>query len=567
MNLSAFLHLPYDNYAYLTAKNEVEIRLRTGIEVDGVVLHYNDPYAWNEAGWIAQSKSMSLWGEGEQHRYFATRIQIPTHRVKYYFEIKSGEESIYFGEQGCAKTLPDDPFFSFFIPYFHDSMRPKTLEWVSQAQWYQIFPDRFCKGDNPLATQAFTPWDTPVVDNHQFYGGNLNGITKQLPYLQKLGINALYLTPIFKANTAHKYDTQDYAMIDPDFGSTADLVVLVEQAHNYGIRVILDAVFNHSGAQFAPWQDVLTHKEHSRYFDWFHVVSDQDTLTFETFADVPYMPKLNTSNPDVARYLIDTAVHWTKVANLDGWRLDVANEVDPQFWRAFRTAILEVNPDAYILGEIWHDAKPWLRGDMFDGTMNYPLGLLIHRLLVNKDHRYFIKRLADLNFAYPQTLLAMQFNLLDSHDTPRLYTTLQSIALVKVAYVLLFSMYGSPCIFYGSEMLMEGAQDPDCRRVMRFEGLNEQEQAFHAWMSQLQQLRSTQPAFGNEGILHLHPHPTLLHYSKHHPTQTLHFVYNLQPSAQPIELEGHCLFTQTPVGPTLMLETNQFMVVETKVGS
>ncbi|GIQ62169.1 hypothetical protein PACILC2_07370 [Paenibacillus cisolokensis] len=199
----------------------------------------------------------------------------------------------------------------------------------------------------------------------------------RLDYLTELGVNAIYFTPVFEATTNHKYDTSDYFRVDPHFGTNETLKTLVRECHARGIRVLLDAVFNHSGRQFAPFVDVIEKGEESLYKDWFHVRKwplriEDGVPTYETFAFEPIMPKLNTSNPEVRDYLLKVASYWMDEIGIDGWRLDVANEVDHQFWREFRQTVKKANPDAYILGEIMHDAMPWLQGDQFDAVMNYP---------------------------------------------------------------------------------------------------------------------------------------------------------------------------------------------------
>ncbi|MGL5978715.1 MAG: glycoside hydrolase family 13 protein [Erysipelotrichaceae bacterium] len=564
MNKSAIFHLPYDNFAYLVSENQAEIRLKTDFDVKTVTLHYNDPYHWDDHGWVRNTQVMDVYGLGEHHKYFQTTISTTTHRLKYFFELANDEETLYFGEQGFSKHLPENTFFPFFLPYLHQNAQLATVDWVNDAQWYQIFPDRFWKGDISSSQREFTPWTIQQVTNEQHYGGNLPGITQKMPYLKELGINALYLTPIFQANTAHKYDTKDYLQIDIDFGDEEDFKTLVKTAHDHGIRVILDCVFNHSGEGFAPWQDVLAHGKDSAYYNWFHVFADERDLHYEMFAHSKNMPKLNTQNPEVSKYLIGAASYWTTLAPIDGWRLDVANEIDHYFWREFRSAIKAIRPDAYILGEVWHDAKPWLRGDQFDGVMNYPLTHLILKTLQTKDVSYYKQKLVDLQFQYPLAILSMQFNLLDSHDTKRIYTQLGDENLLKIAYILLFSNYGTPCIYYGSEIMMEGWDDPDCRRLMRFDDLNTQETSFKSWMTQLQHIRQLDPAFGNRGIFSFVEDDTLLIYEKASAESTLRFYINLSDKTQSIQATGLDLFQNKIIHQAFDLTPNNFLVLKVK---
>lgn len=564
MQKNAIFHIPYDNYAYLLDENQVEIRIQTGKDVEEVILHYNDPYSWDENGWIRNECTMDFYGEGEYHYYFKTTIETTTHRLKYFFELKNEQETCFYGESGIQTNEIMDVHAPFFLPYLHKNLQLANVDWVKKAQWYQIFPDRFHKGTNQVAKKEYHAWDDQEVSNEYHYGGNLAGIRDQISYIKDLGINAIYLTPIFQANTSHKYDTSDYLQIDFDFGDEEDFKSLIEVAHQHEIKVILDAVFNHSGDSFAQWQDVLKNGKNSKYFDWFHVVEQDGELQYEKFAHCDNMPKLNTQNEEVANYLINAALHWTKLAPIDGWRLDVANEIDHVFWRRFRTAIKDVNPHAYILGEVWHDAKPWLRGDEFDGVMNYPLTYLINKTLQTKDFDFYRKRLIDLQFRYPSVILPMQFNLLDSHDTARIYTQLKDINLLKIAYLLLFSNYGTPCIFYGSEILLEGENDPYCRQLMKFDHLSEQQLEFKAWMTKLQHIRQLDPTFGNEGSLAFINDEHLLVYEKRSSESNLRFYINLSEEIQTIQACGLDLFQNKIIHNEYELQPYQFLVLKTK---
>lgn len=563
MQKNAIFHIPYDNYAYMIDENTIEIRIQTGKDVTEVSLYHNDPYAWNSDGWISNHTMMDFYGEGEHHYYFTVRVNCPTHRLKYYFELRSAEETLYYTESSISNELQNDAHAPFFLPYNHINKQLSTLDWVSKAQWYQIFPDRFHKVDN-LSTTNFHEWNEEEVSNKYHYGGNLKGITSTLDYLKDLGINAIYLTPIFEAKTSHKYDTLDYLKIDPDFGTEEDFKEMVATAHQKGLKIILDAVFNHSGSTFGPWLDVLEHKHNSRYFDWFHVKETETGVDYEMFAYSDNMPKLNTQHPEVKDYLIKAALYWTKLAPIDGWRLDVANEVDSFFWRDFRTAIKTVHPEAYILGEVWHDAKPWLRGDQFDGVMNYPLTNLINKTLLTKDFDYYRKRYIDLTFRYPKPILGMQFNLLDSHDTARITTQLKDINLIKCAYLLLFSNYGTPCIFYGSEILLQGENDPYCRQLMKFENLSDKQKDFKAWMTQLQHIRRLDPTFGNHGNLSFIQDEHLLVYEKQSEEANLRFYFNLTQEVHTIEATGLDVFQNKIIHSSYDLEPSSFLVLKTK---
>jgi len=347
---------------------------------------------------------------------------------------------------------------------------PFSPAWVQDAIFYEIFPERFYNGDPTNDPPGTRPWGgLPTRDN--FFGGDLQGILDKLPYLQNLGVNALYLTPIFKARTNHKYDTCDYLVIDPAFGSLDLLRELVAEAHLRGIRIVLDGVFNHCGDGFWAFRDVCQRGAESPYVDWFIVDSfpiQQTPPNYQTCGGVDYLPKLNVNNPAVRDYLLHVATYWLQEAGVDGWRLDVPWKVSPDFWRAFRRAVKAVNPEAYIVGEIWRDGRPWLQGDTFDAIMNYRLRDYVLDFCVRDamDAEDFGFEITQLRQDQGDTV-AFQLNLLGSHDTARILTVCGGdVERVILALVFQFTYLGAPMIYYGDEVGMEGADDPLCRGTM-----------------------------------------------------------------------------------------------------
>ncbi len=343
-------------------------------------------------------------------------------------------------------------------------------DWIQDAIFYQIFPDRFENGDVRNDPIGVRPWgESPTYEN--FFGGDLQGILNRLPYLQDLGVTALYLTPIFKGRTNHKYDTSDYLQVDPSFGDLPLLRKLVDTAHSLGMRLVLDAVFNHSGDGFWAFEDLCKKGTASIYQDWFFPRSlpiQQNPPNYQTCGGAIYLPKLNTSNPELCHYLLDVAVYWIREVGIDGWRLDVPWKVPIGFWREFRQVVKNANPEAYIVGEIWRDAQPWLADDTCDGIMNYPLreailDFCVHDTMDAEDFDYFTARLRQ---GYGSAV-SSQLNLLGSHDTPRLLTLCKGdVDRAILALAAQFTCPGAPMIYYGDEIGMEGENDPDCRRCM-----------------------------------------------------------------------------------------------------
>ena len=339
-------------------------------------------------------------------------------------------------------------------------------DWVPDAVFYQIFPDRFRNGDPANDPPVTVPWGTPP-DRTSFQGGDLAGIRQGLPYLRDLGVTALYLTPIFAAGSTHRYDTHDYLRVDPALGDETLLTALVADAHAGGVRVILDGVFNHAGDGFWPFRDLLANGADSVFRDWFLPTTfpvRQDPPNYQTCGGAAFLPKLNTDNPAVAEFLIGVGTHWLERSGIDGWRLDVPWKVSRAFWLAFRDAVRSRWPDAFLAGEFWRDAEPWL--DVFDGAMNYPLRECILDFCVrdDMDAEDFIYQ-TDRLFAYPAA--AWQLNLLGSHDTARLLTVCKGDeGRAILALTALFIAPGAPMIYYGDELGLLGDNDPGCRGAM-----------------------------------------------------------------------------------------------------
>lgn len=366
---------------------------------------------------------------------------------------------------------------------------PTTPDWVKNAVFYQIFPDRFARSGQVDAHDTVTlkPWGHPP-EAQGFQGGDLYGIVQHLDYLQELGVTALYLNPIFASAANHRYHTYDYYTVDPLLGGNEALHTLLDAAHQRDIRVVLDGVFNHASRGFWPFHHVLENGADSPYTDWFHLhdtplrpYNDSAPANYDAWAGLRALPKLNTDHPPVRAFILDVATHWIE-QGVDGWRLDVPNEIDDDdFWRTFRDRVKSTDPDAYICGEIWTPADRWLQGDQFDGVMNYPLtdslfGFVAPNTLRGFDHEHFdfaprtgtefTREVMSVFTRYPESIQQAQLNVLDSHDTPRILHTLgNNVAAMKLAVLFQMTMPGAPCIYYGDEIGMSSAGDPYCREA------------------------------------------------------------------------------------------------------
>ncbi len=430
---------------------------------------------------------------------------------------------------------------------------PDVPGWVRDAVFYQVFPDRFASSARVPRAGPLEPWDAPPT-GHGFKGGDLLGIAERLDELADLGVTALYLTPIFTSASNHRYHTFDYLAVDPLLGGTPALRELVDGVHGRGMRIVLDGVFNHTGRGFWPFHHIVENGLDSPYVDWFHVDRERlaagdglqpyperatpwteaaanadehrlglhsiSRLGYRAWWDLPALPKLNTDHPAVREYLWSVGEHWLRFG-IDGWRLDVPAEIDDEsFWQEFRRRCRAVNPEAYLVGEIWQVAPEWVRGDRFDALMNYPLleailslvgGPSLDQALVARHHELgrnvhpsdgpgFADRLRIVLDAYHPATGAAQLNLLSSHDMPRFRSLVSGdLAAVRLATLLQMSLPGAPCIYYGDEIGMEGGHDPDCRRAFPV-GAEGRDDVHRATVRALVRARHAHPALRSDAV-------------------------------------------------------------------
>jgi glycosidase len=467
----AILHIPDTPYAYPSGKDSLNLRLRTakGDRAE-VKVRYKDRYDWTGR---FQEKAMEHFAEDSLFVWFECKVSLPRNRYRYYFEITDNKGTkLWLDERGLKDTEDNMEAAAFQYAYIGESDVYMESDWLQRSVAYQIFPDRFENGDKGNDPEGTQSWGMKPTTKSMF-GGDLRGIINRLDHIKKLGADLIYMTPIFSSSSNHKYNTMDYYSVDKSFGSMEDVRELIEKCHNLGMRIIFDAVFNHSGSDFFAFRDILENQTNSKYADWYHLEGfpvRTDKVNYYTFADsIPSMPKFNISNPEVREYLLGVGKYWVKEMGIDGWRLDVCDEVDHSFWKDFRKAVKSVKEDAVIIGEIMHEASSFLKGDELDSIMNYPFKGASVDFFAKRaiDAERFSGILASSRALYMDHINRQMWNLLGSHDTQRFLTEAgEDKGRLRLAAAFQFMYIGVPYIYYGDEIGMSGGKDPLCRGCM-----------------------------------------------------------------------------------------------------
>ncbi len=532
MNISAVSHRATPECAYALDEETVVVTLRTGKDIVLAGIVYEDPYVdeiSTDRKWHGKRQPMRLAAELRDHLLWSIKIKPPYKRLMYYFEITDGKERmcIYEDHPRPSSENSDNVGARFKFAWLNPSDVVSPPSWLRDTVWYQIMPDRFCRHTGAEENPKFRKWgDLSNYDHHDVYGGDLRGICEKLPYIKKLGINGLYLTPIFLSESNHKYNTDDYEKIDPDFGTEDDLKELVQTAHSMGIKIMLDGVFNHSGLGFFAWQDVLKNKKSSPYYDWFFINDDdfirEDFTTIDkryySFSFWSGMPKLNTNNQKTADYLIGLCKHWVRDWDIDGIRFDVGNEVAHSFLKRLYNEVKSIKPDTYLMGEIWTDAVKWINGMEYDSVTNYLLSYTIKNFAdTDFNSREFAYDINSCIAMYPEQTVPVLFNFIDNHDNPRAIELCKNESVLLQKLLLLLTMPGSPCIYYGTELPMYGKMTPYTRACMpwneiengKYSEFSEKVRAVIELRHRLPQLRGLDVKFIIDD-----ERPRLLHYKR-----------------------------------------------------
>ena len=541
MNKDVLLHQSKSNYAYQYDKDTLHLWLRTAKDdFNEVVLLYGDPFKYEPIDsemnhWVWVNEGINTVMEkrlsDDEYDYYFASIKPRHKRVKYAFLLDN--TYLYGAREIYDLSTPDDKkkynLFNYFnFPFLNEVDVISIPSWVKETTWYQIFPDRFRRSVNATNTpnHRWTNKDEKVT-NHMKMGGDILGVIEALDYLVDLGITGIYFTPLFESPSNHKYDTTDYFKIDPSFGTNEDFRLLVKEAHKRGIKVVLDAVFNHCGYHHPFFQDVVKHGAKSKYYNSFFIKQEpvvnfkldnsnspvyQRGLipNFHTFAFTPTMPKWNTEDPLARQHLLSVAEYWIKEYDIDGWRLDVSNEVSHDFWRAFKKTVKNAKKEAFIFGENWDYSYPWLSGDQIDTVMNYEFVYPVWQYFGHDPHiptikaNQFRKLMNKLLVSYPEQITESMFNLVECHDTARVLSrSKEDTRLGFLFYLYMFAYPGSPNIYYGGEVGLSGGGDPDCRRPMIWD-IDQQDLNFKNKIKWLIHLRKHEKAFGSSNFKFIH---------------------------------------------------------------
>ena len=449
------------------------------------------------------------YAETDRFIFWGTQIQFRSSVAKFSFAATTDDQlNIYLGTSGIANFISPSEKWVYDTNTFHRHTIP---DWVYGGVMYQVFPERFANGDSSINPKNSVEWgSTPT--RLDFQGGDLYGVIQNLDHIESLGVNILYLNPIFLSTSTHKYDSWDHFKVEPSLGGDDALRALIKESHNREIKIILDCSLNHVHPRHFGFQDLVKNGEKSKYKDWFtvfdypvrfihrpHLYSNtykvgwdgneeeykryldktfEETMvpveirdddgpivepSFKAWWGVPDMPKVNFENKDARKWALDVTKHWIENFDIDGWRMDVAKELDFSFWKEFRDVAYGTKEDVLLISEIFGDTSQWLQGDRFDGTMNYSFRETMTDYFATKriNNKEFADSLANLYSMYSFEALSSCQNLLSSHDVKRfLNRSGNNEDGILGAIFLQTTFPGIAGIYYGDEIGLGGADDP-----------------------------------------------------------------------------------------------------------
>ncbi len=560
MNHAAVLHRPMSEYAFALDEKHLIFRLRCQREdVEKVTFFYADradmaPELTFLSMPMKRVRRDAIWD------YYEAALETDWERIAYYFLLEDQKGAVQYAGECFEKAdarMERSEYFQY--PFNHRADLAKAPEWVRDAVVYNIFPDSFADGRRAISKTGKNEryLCAPSVTRH---GGTIAGISENLDYIRSLGCNCLYLNPVFAAGEYHKYDTIDYFHIDPCFGTDDDFRKLVQKAHGMGIRVIIDGVFNHMGARHPFFRDVLEKGKASDYFDWFYSLPEDvsypkegEAPGYTCFAYVANMPKTNTSNDDMKAYFLSVGRHWIRKYDVDGWRLDVANEVDDGFLRAFRSAVKQEKKDAVVIGEVWENAQHYMSGDMIDGAMNYDFRRFATQYFAERilSAAEFDVRISSLLMRYKKQMLFSQLNLLDGHDTARFLSLCGgNIGRMELAVVFQMTFVGMPCVFMGDEKGVTGVSEAEYRKPMPWEKTHALEEIYR----KLIDLRHNHEALRTGEFVTVETKGTALHFARISDCERMDIFVNPGDETTEFEISGEVLLKKNASCGLLMKE-------------
>ncbi len=531
INRSALFHVSECNYCYPVGETTLAIRLRLACnDAERITVWYKNLYDHVKPFLSVQ---MSLILSDGVNDIYEGEISLPERRFKYYFEIEKGSEIVYFGSDGALDNavLKEG---CFYYPCINPDEMPGLPDWAAGETIYQIWTDRFYNSDPSNDPPGTKTWGV-LPDRDTYFGGDFEGIAEKLPYLKSLGVGLIYLNPVFASPSYHKYDICDYDTVDEHMGGEKGLSELVTKAHENGIHVVLDAVLNHCSSEHPFFRDLLEKGPESKYTGWFYPYSFPLSIqecNYDTFAGlVPDMPRFNTANSEVQDYLVGNTVMWTKKLQIDGWRLDVCDEVSHSLLKKLRQELTEARPDILIIGEIWNHSGRWMQGDEIHSVTNYKYRqAMLHYLTGKSDARTFIHDLAHAKMQVKTPMHPYLININSTHDTERVrhaFCDNERLALCAAAMQLMID--GMPLIYYGDELFMDGDIDPDSRRAMDWDSADG---AFAAEVRSLAHFRGNSAVLKRGRTEFVHAEDRLLAFTRSYDGKTLLCVVNPGPAAE-----------------------------------
>ena len=479
MEIASFRHQSDSRYCFSLSDHQVLLRLACSrsVQLDEVMVVYGDPMTFGRKHHYQQC---ILKHTDQGFNYFETILDVDPPRLMYVFRVRGENRECYFCESGLHDTYQFDLGFISAFQFVGENRNDYALEpssWQGRVI-YQIFPERFAQGGGDKS-YVTAPWNTKTLAKLRgaFLGGDLVGITQKLDYLEDLGVEAIYLTPVHPSPSNHKYDVLDYYDIDPQFGGKEAFAEFTRKAHEKGMNIMMDMVFNHSSDKHPFFLDVCKKGKASKYHSWYFINGEKPCktpLNYRCFGYVTTMPKLNTNNEEVQQYLIDVVSYYAREYHIDGFRLDVSEGVSHDLWIKMKIALKKINPEIILIGENWLNAESYLGPNQFEGVMNYQfLGVVCGYILRIKNAQGTAEALDGLLMRYKDGHSKMMMNNLSSHDVQRFYTlTRKDKDLSLMGYAIMMFNWGLPHIYYGEEIFMEGGGDPDNRRGMEWDSKN-----------------------------------------------------------------------------------------------